>query len=158
MEPEIERRLVERLKAGDESAFDLVCEAYRHQRSRSCDIAPAWHLDPIEDLVERGPSPFDPTAARELDRRIERGLAAMPASYREVLLLVGVHGPTPTEAAAVCDVTTDALRQRPLRRAAASSRSGPWSRRTTPQAPRSRRCGRSRPSVPCAEPLCCPQT
>ena len=37
-------------------------------------------------------SPFEATAGSELERRIERALAAMPAASREVLLLVGVAG------------------------------------------------------------------
>jgi len=170
MAPEIERHLVERLKAGDESAFDLVYEAYRHRlfaflcrltrnrdaaedlleetwlrlvsridtlrdetrlaswlfavarnlafshlRSRADDFVSAEDLNPPEYEVDAGPSPFDTIAAREMDRRLERGLAAMSASYREVLLLVGVHGMSPTEAAVVCGVTPDALRQRLLR-------------------------------------------
>jgi len=170
MAPEAERHLVERLKAGDESAFDLVYEAYRprlfaflcrltrsrdvaedlleetwvrlvgridtlrdetrlggwlfavarnlalsHLRSRADEPIPAEDPNPPEHVVDAGPSPFDTMAARELDWRLERGLAAMPASYREVLLLVGVHGMSPTEAAVVCGVRPEALRQRLLR-------------------------------------------
>ncbi len=170
MAPEIERHLVERLKAGDESAFDIVYEAYRHRlfaflcrltrshdvaedlleetwlrlvgrvgtlrdetrlggwlfavarnlafshlRSRADDHVLSEDLNLPDDPVDGGPSPFDTTAARELDWHLERGLAAMPASYREVLLLVGVHGMSPSEAAVVCDVRPEALRQRLLR-------------------------------------------
>ena len=43
---------------------------------------------------------------------IERALARMPATAREVLLLVGVAGLEPSEAAVVCGVTPEALRQR----------------------------------------------
>jgi RNA polymerase sigma-70 factor (ECF subfamily) len=62
------------------------------------------------------PSPFDEAAANEADRRLESALAALPRLHREVLLLVGVEGLTPAEAAVVCGVSPDALRQR-LRRA-----------------------------------------
>jgi RNA polymerase sigma-70 factor (ECF subfamily) len=200
MDPEIERRLVERLKAGDEAAFDLIHEAYRHrlfaflcrltrnrdvaedlleetwvrlvsridtlrdetrlggwlfavarnlflshQRSRSYAAAPTEALDPVGDMVDPGPSPFDTTVARELDRRLERGLAALPASYREVLLLVGVHGMTPVEAAEVCDVRPDALRQRLLRARDLLAR---WLRSQNPAGQpaeiREDRCGRRR--------------
>jgi RNA polymerase sigma-70 factor (ECF subfamily) len=58
------------------------------------------------------PSPFEATAANELERRLEAGLAAMPLMYREVLLLVGVEGLRPGEAAAVCGISPEALRQR----------------------------------------------
>ena len=57
-------------------------------------------------------SPFEATAATELERRIERALAAMPAASREVLLLVGVAGLNHSDAADVCGVTPEALRQR----------------------------------------------
>lgn len=57
-------------------------------------------------------SPFEATAARELERRIERGLASLPAASREVLLLVGVAGLDHSDAADVCGITPEALRQR----------------------------------------------
>lgn len=57
-------------------------------------------------------SPFEATAANELERRIERAIAALPAQSREVLLLVGVAGLDHADAADVCDVTPEALRQR----------------------------------------------
>lgn len=60
----------------------------------------------------RPASPFDSTAASELERRLERALAAMPAPAREVLLLVGVSGLSPSDAADVCGITPEALRQR----------------------------------------------
>jgi RNA polymerase sigma-70 factor (ECF subfamily) len=81
-------------------------------RSRACDASvesaamAIWPTSPAE------PSPFEATAANELERRIERAIAALPCRYREVLLLVGVEGFTPAEAAAVCHVTPEALRQR----------------------------------------------
>jgi RNA polymerase sigma-70 factor (ECF subfamily) len=61
--------------------------------------------------IERS-SPFEAAAASELERRIERALAAMPLASREVLLLVGVAGLNPSDAADVIGVTPDALRQR----------------------------------------------
>jgi RNA polymerase sigma factor (sigma-70 family) len=58
------------------------------------------------------PSPFAHAAADESHRRLEAALASLPLIYREVLLLVGVEGMTITEAAAVCEVRKDTLRQR----------------------------------------------
>ena len=58
------------------------------------------------------PSPFDMAAAGELQRRLERALAMLSPQYREVLLLVGHEGLTPTDASAVCGITPEALRQR----------------------------------------------
>jgi RNA polymerase sigma-70 factor (ECF subfamily) len=66
--------------------------------------------------VQRPASPFEQTAATELEGRIETALASLPVASREVLLLVGVEGMRPSEAAAVCGVSPDALRQR-LKRA-----------------------------------------
>jgi RNA polymerase sigma-70 factor (ECF subfamily) len=57
-------------------------------------------------------SPFEAAAASELERRIERVLAAMPTASREVLLLVGVAGLDHSDAADICGITPEALRQR----------------------------------------------
>jgi RNA polymerase sigma-70 factor (ECF subfamily) len=61
-------------------------------------------------------SPFEQTAGSELEKRLEVALASLPVACREVLLLVGVEGLRPSEAAVVCGVTSDTLRQR-LKRA-----------------------------------------
>lgn len=58
------------------------------------------------------PSPFEAAAASEMERRLESALASLPAWAREVLLLVGVEGLTPAQAAEVCGIRSDALRQR----------------------------------------------
>lgn len=73
------------------------------------------HLPDLMGLWPAGrsvPSPFEETAANETDRRLEAVLAGLPAKYREVLLLVGAHGLTSSEAAAVCGISPEALRQR----------------------------------------------
>jgi len=61
--------------------------------------------------VERS-SPFEAAAASELERRIERAIASMPSTSREVLLLVGVAGLDHSDAADICGITPEALRQR----------------------------------------------
>ena len=66
-------------------------------------VAPAW-------------SPFEETAANELEQRIEVALATLPMAYREVLLVVAIEGLSPAEAAEICGISAVALRQR-LRRA-----------------------------------------
>jgi RNA polymerase sigma-70 factor (ECF subfamily) len=71
--------------------------------------------------VERS-SPFEATAANELQRRIERALASLPRASREVLLLVGVAGLDHSDAADVCGITPEALRQRLHRARAALTR------------------------------------
>lgn len=65
------------------------------------------------------PSPFDLAAAGQLERQVERGLADLPPQQREVLLLIAHEGLTPSEAADVCGVTPEALRQRLSRARAA---------------------------------------
>ena len=167
MDPAPDRGLVERLKAGDPAAFDVVYAAY-HARlfnflvrlSRNRQVAEdlveetwvrlvaragrlradtqlaAWlftvarnlylsycrsrlveesHVPALMGLWPGGssrPSPFEATATSELERRLEAGLAALPLPYREVLLLVGVEGLRPAEAAEVCGISPEALRQR----------------------------------------------
>jgi RNA polymerase sigma-70 factor (ECF subfamily) len=58
------------------------------------------------------PTPFESTAASEAERRLEAELAALPVAYREALLLVAVEGLRPAEAAEVCGVTPETMRQR----------------------------------------------
>lgn len=61
--------------------------------------------------VERS-SPFEVAVANEVQRRIEQALASMPPASREVLLLVAVAGLDQADAADVCGITPEALRQR----------------------------------------------
>jgi RNA polymerase sigma-70 factor (ECF subfamily) len=65
-----------------------------------------WPVQPPE------PSPFESASANELQKRVEVALATLPGSYREALLLVAIEGMTPSEAASVCGVTQEAMRQR----------------------------------------------
>jgi len=62
------------------------------------------------DEVARGP--YEEAASNEFERRLERALETLPATYREVLLLVGMEGLRPMEAAQVCGISAEALRQR----------------------------------------------
>ena len=78
--------------------------------------AATFDLWPSESAAE---SPFEQTAGHELGRRLERALASLSVDAREALLLVGVEGLTPSEAAAVCGVSAEAMRQR-LKRARAA--------------------------------------
>jgi RNA polymerase sigma factor (sigma-70 family) len=59
-----------------------------------------------------GPSPFEAVEARETERRLARALASLPLAYREALLLVVIEGLRHSEAAEICGVTTEAMRQR----------------------------------------------
>jgi RNA polymerase sigma-70 factor (ECF subfamily) len=87
-----------------------ACRSRLLEQSHATDLIGLWPAG------APAPSPFDEIAANEADRRLESALAALPRPHREVLLLVGVEGLTPAEAAVVCGVSPEALRQR-LRRA-----------------------------------------
>lgn len=59
-----------------------------------------------------GPDPLEALAGGEEARRLEAALARLPARARAALLLVGVEGLTPGEAAAVCAIAPEAMRAR----------------------------------------------
>jgi len=65
------------------------------------------------------PSPFEETAANELERRLEAAIAVLPARLREAVLLVAVAGIEAKEAAAICGIAPEAMRQRVSRGRAA---------------------------------------
>jgi RNA polymerase sigma-70 factor (ECF subfamily) len=83
-----------------------------YRRSRVLEHSAAASLMGLWPFSPGRSSPFEEAAATELERRIERALAAMPVAAREVLLLVGVAGLDPSDAADVCGITPEALRQR----------------------------------------------
>ena len=92
---------------------------WTHRRSSLLEEAATAELLTLWPAGESWPSPFDLAAIGELERRVERVLATLSPQHREVLLLVGYGGLTPGEAAAVCRVTPEALRQRLARARAA---------------------------------------
>ena len=57
-------------------------------------------------------SPYEALATSEAEGRIEAALATLPLTHRETLLLIAVEGLTPAEAAAVCAISPEAMRQR----------------------------------------------
>ncbi len=81
-------------------------------RSRAIEDQHAPGLMGLWPSGAAAPSPFDATVARETGERLDEALAALPAIYREALLLVGVDDMKPAEAAAVCGITPEAMRQR----------------------------------------------
>ena len=58
------------------------------------------------------PSPFEAASATELQKRVEVAVATLPGIYREALLLVAQEGMTPAEAATICGISSEAMRQR----------------------------------------------
>jgi RNA polymerase sigma-70 factor (ECF subfamily) len=77
--------------------------------SVSASVLAIWPFSPIASVAS---SPFEAAAASELHRRIERGLASLPATSREVLLLVAIGGLNHADAAEACGISQEALRQR----------------------------------------------
>ena len=59
-----------------------------------------------------GLSPHDQAASSESAGRLEAALQDLPLKYREVLLLVGVEGMAPEQAAALLGLSAENLRQR----------------------------------------------
>lgn len=82
------------------------CRSRLLEDAQSADMIGLWPLGTPR------PSPFESTVANETGRRIEEALAALPAMYREALLLIAVDGMKPGEAAIVCGITPEAMRQR----------------------------------------------
>jgi RNA polymerase sigma-70 factor (ECF subfamily) len=58
------------------------------------------------------PSPFESAAASQLGARLERAFAALPERDREVILLIAVERLDHADAAAVLELSPEALRQR----------------------------------------------
>jgi len=92
---------------------------WSHRRSSHVEEAAVPELLGLWPFPAPWPSPFDLAVAGELQRRVERALSTLSPQHREVLLLVGHEGLTPTDAAAVCGISAEALRQRLSRARAA---------------------------------------
>lgn len=82
------------------------CRSRLIEDAQTIDVIGLWPLGTPR------PSPYEATVANETGRRIEAALAALPAIYREALLLVAIEGMRPAEAAIVCGITPEAMRQR----------------------------------------------
>jgi len=170
VELEIEIALVQRLRAGDSTAFDEIYAVFnrrllsfltRMARDRSVAedlLEETWlrlvlsaeglradtRLGPwlftvarnlyvsycrsrvresayTADLVLLWPgelprTPFDAASLNEFEERLEAAIAQLPPTYRETILLVCVEQLRPVDAAAVCGISAELLRQR-LKRA-----------------------------------------
>ena len=137
-----------RLSRRREVAEDLLEETWMRLVARAADLQADTRLGPwlftvarnlhvsyrrsrmLEDSHSAGliglwpsgwvpPSPFDLAVASENGRRIETAIGALPVAYREALLLILVEGLRPAEAAGVCGISPDAMRQRLSRARAA---------------------------------------
>ncbi len=87
-----------------------LCLSYwrtRRFEEVGCSAPESW-----ETLPEASASPERRVENEQLAERLERGLARLPARYREALLLVGVEEMAPAEAATICGVKPEAMRKR----------------------------------------------
>src|SRR3954469_24115677 len=163
----IELQIMDRLRAGDASAFDAVHDAF-NARLYNFLVRLTNRRDVAEDLLEEtwlrlvthaprlrpdtrlapwlftvarnlhvshcrarlledsyatallglwpsgvpSQSPVDAIEATEARQRLATALASLPTVYREALVLVGVEGLRPREAAEVCGVSPEVMRQR----------------------------------------------
>jgi RNA polymerase sigma factor (sigma-70 family) len=82
-----------------------------YRRHRALDEARVSELTPLWPPA-RAESPFETTARHETERMLETALARVPLRDREVLLLVGGDDLSPSEAAAVLELTPEAARKR----------------------------------------------
>jgi RNA polymerase sigma factor (sigma-70 family) len=68
------------------------------------------------ELAERGgpdgPTPFEAVAQSSTSLRVERALAGLPSTYREVILLVAIEGLPAADAGAALGLSPEAVRQR----------------------------------------------
>jgi RNA polymerase sigma-70 factor, ECF subfamily len=67
---------------------------------------------PQRETLAPDRSPLEALADSQAQVALERAFAALPASYREVALLVGVEGLAPAEVAEILGLRADAVRQR----------------------------------------------
>jgi RNA polymerase sigma-70 factor (ECF subfamily) len=85
--------------------FVSYCRSRAREHSGAADLFLLWP-GPVTQ------SPFDATSLTELEERLEAAIASLPPVYREVILLVGVEQLRPADAAKVCGVSPESLRQR----------------------------------------------
>lgn len=83
-----------------------------YQRSRMTEDTHNASLIGLWPFGLVGVSPLEQAAANEMERRLEAAMNLLPSTYREVLLLVGIEGFRPSEAAEICGITPEAFRQR----------------------------------------------
>lgn len=81
------------------------CRSRLREQSYTADYALLW-----SGQVPR--SPLDIAVFQQYEQRLEAALDELPLAYREVLLLVGVEGFKPMDAAAIIGIAPEALRQR----------------------------------------------
>jgi RNA polymerase sigma-70 factor (ECF subfamily) len=81
-------------------------------RSRVIEDSHATGLIGLWPYGRPGPSPLEALEATETGQQMATAFASLPVSYREALLLVVVEELRCSEAAEICGVTAEAMRQR----------------------------------------------
>jgi RNA polymerase sigma factor (sigma-70 family) len=81
------------------------CRSRAREHSCAADLILLWP-------GELPRSPFDLVSSGEFEQRLEAAIASLPPACREALLLVGVEQLRPVDAAKVCGITPESLRQR----------------------------------------------
>ncbi len=81
------------------------CRSRTREHSCAADLILLWP-------GELPRSPFDLASLGEFEQRLESAIASLPPACREALLLVGVEQLRPVDAAKVCGITPESLRQR----------------------------------------------
>ena len=100
-----ETRLAPWLFTVARNLYVSYCRSRGREQSYTWDLLLLW-----PDRLS--PSPLDSAIFNESEDRLQAALAALPVKYREALLLVGVEGLRPAEAASVCGIGPEAFRQR----------------------------------------------
>jgi RNA polymerase sigma-70 factor (ECF subfamily) len=72
----------------------------------------AGDLPRTQEAAHPDRSPLEALADSQTQLAIERAFAALPDTYREVALLVGIEGMQPSEVAEILGIRADAVRQR----------------------------------------------
>jgi RNA polymerase sigma-70 factor (ECF subfamily) len=85
--------------------YASYCRSRLLEDSASVDTLGLW------PAASPAPSPIELAEASETARRIAAAVASMPLTYRESLLLAA-EGLRPAEAAVICGITPEAMRQR----------------------------------------------
>lgn len=81
------------------------CRSRSREQSYTADVVLLWP-------GELPQSPFDLASLNEFEERLQAAIESLPPIYREAVLLVGVEQFRPVDAAKVCGISPESLRQR----------------------------------------------
>lgn len=81
------------------------CRNRTREQAYTADVAFLWPAMPAD-------TSFDLASLNEIEGRLEEAIASLSPAYREVILLVAVEGMRPADAAKICGLKAECLRQR----------------------------------------------